>query len=153
MTEITNFETYLDKHGKLIYTNVGVSMLPLLRQGKDLFVLVKKQAERAKIGDVVLYKRNDKYVLHRIIDVRSDDYVILGDNCTDKEYGIKDSDILAIMTGFIRNGREHSVNEFSYRMYSFIWLRTVTLRIFLKKSLHLVKAKLKTYFQRSSYEN
>ena len=110
-------------------------MLPLLRQGKDLFFIEKKGAERCKVGDVVLYRRKRQYVLHRIIEVRPDDYVILGDNCTLKEYGIKDGDILAVMTSFIRNGREHSVNELAYRVYSFVWLKLAPMRIFLKRKV------------------
>ena len=30
---------FLEENGKLTYTNVGVSMMPLLRQGKDLFTI------------------------------------------------------------------------------------------------------------------
>ena len=30
-----SYEEYLEKHGSLTYSNVGVSMLPLLRQGLD----------------------------------------------------------------------------------------------------------------------
>ena len=143
MTETLNFEKYLDENGSLIYSNVGVSMLPLLRQGKDLFILEKKKSERFKIGDVVLYRRNNKYVLHRIIDVRENDYVILGDNCTEKEYGIKNVDILAIMTGFIRNGKKYSINDFIYKIYLLIWLKTTSTRIFMKKLIHHLKNYLK----------
>ena len=147
MTETLNFEKYLDENGSLIYSNVGVSMLPLLRQGKDLFILEKKKSEHFKIGDVVLYRRNNKYVLHRIIDVRENDYVILGDNCLEKEYGIKDVDIIAIMTGFIRNGKKYSVNDFVYKAYSFIWLKTAPIRILVKKALHCLKNYLKNYIK------
>ena len=110
-------------------------MLPLLRQGKDLFFLEKKGAGRSRVGDVVLYRRKRQYVLHRVIEVREKDYVSLGDNCYVKECGIKDSDILAVMTSFVRNGREHSVNEIAYRIYSFVWLRTVPIRIYLKQRI------------------
>lgn len=110
-------------------------MLPLLREGKDLFFIEKKGAERCRVGDVVLYRRKRQYVLHRVIEVREKDYVILGDNCTAKEYGIQDGDILAIMTSFIRGGREHSVKEFAYRVYSFVWLKITPLRIFLKRKI------------------
>lgn len=95
---MSSLEKYLSEHGRVIYANVEVSMLPLLREGKDLFFLEKKGAGRCKIGDVVLYRRKCQYVLHRVIEVRTRDYVILGDNCSVKEYGITDSDILAVMT-------------------------------------------------------
>lgn len=115
MSDGVSFEEYLARNDSLTYSNVGVSMLPLLRQGKDLFIVRKKGTERCRKGDVVLYLRPPKsYVLHRIIEVRPNDYVILGDNCVTKEYGIRDEDILGVMTGFIRGGREHSVTELSY---------------------------------------
>ena len=129
-----SYEEYLEKHGSLTYSNAGISMLPLLRQGRDLFTVRKKGEERCKAGDVVLYRRKpDQYVLHRIVEVRPSDYVILGDNCIAREYGITDDDIIGIMTGFVRDGREHSVKETGYRLYTFIWMHTASLRIFLKK--------------------
>jgi hypothetical protein len=67
-------------------------MLPMLREGKDLFTVVKKGPERCKAGDVVLYRRGSHYILHRVIEVREKDYVILGDNCVNREYGITDDD-------------------------------------------------------------
>lgn len=82
---MSSLERYLSEQGRVISANVGVSMLPLLRQGKDLFFLEKKGAGRCKIGDVVLYRRKCQYVLHRVIEVRTRDYVILGDNCSVKE--------------------------------------------------------------------
>ena len=139
MNELTSFEEYLERFSSLTYTNVGDSMLPLLRQGKDLFIVRKKDAERCRVGDVVLYRRPpDRYVLHRIVEVRPTDYVILGDNCVAKETGIHDEDILGVMTGYIRGGKEHSVTEMGYRIYSAVFLHTIPLRIFLKKvELHL----------------
>ncbi len=132
-----SYEDYLESHGTLTYTNVGVSMLPLLRQGKDLFIVKKKEPERCRVGDVVLYRRPpDHYVLHRIIKVCPKDYVILGDNCVRKEKGIRDQDIIGIMTGFVRNGKTHSIRERPYRVYSFIWLHTIELRIIFKKIQH-----------------
>ena len=131
----SSYEEYLEENGTLTYTNVGTSMLPLLRQGKDLFTVAKKGAERCKAGDVVLYRRPPaSYVLHRVIEVRPDDYVILGDNCVTKEVGIRDEDILGVMTGFVRGGKEHSVTEAGYRAYTALWLRIVPLRIFVKKA-------------------
>ena len=139
---MTDFEGYLNEHGKLIYTNVGVSMLPLLRQGKDLFILQKKKG-RCNVGDVVLYRRKHQYVLHRVIEVKTNDYVILGDNCIEKEYGITDDDILAVMTNFVRNGKNYTVRNLGYRFYSFIWLRTIKPRVFMKKTLSFVKRLIK----------
>ena len=141
----TTYEDFLEKNGEMTYSNVGISMLPLLRQGKDLFTVCKKTDERCRKYDVVLYRRPpSSYVLHRVIKVRSSDYIILGDNCINKEYGITDEDIIGVMTGYVRNGKKHTVNEFGYRLYSHIWVDFSAVRIFFKR----VKLKLKRLIKR-----
>ena len=133
MNEPVSIAEYLKTHDTLTYTNVGVSMLPLLRQGKDLFTVRRKGPERCKKGDVVLYRRGNQYVLHRVVETRPSDYVILGDNCIVKEYGVTDADIIGVMMGYVRNGKEHSVREGAYRLYSFFILRTAGPRALLKR--------------------
>ena len=141
-----NFSEYLKLNGTLTYTNVGTSMMPLLRQGRDLFTITKKTAARCKAGDVVLYERSpDKYILHRIIKVRENDYVILGDNCVYKEYGITDKNILGVMTSYTRAGVEHSINSLGYKIYTFLIMHTIEARIFLKKVLHKFKRIIKFF--------
>ncbi len=121
-------------------------MMPLLRQGRDLFTITKKTGERYKAGDVVLYERQpDKYILHRIIEVRENDYIILGDNCISKEYGITDKNILGVMTSYTRAGVEYSVNSLSYKIYTFLIMHTIGTRIFLKKFLHKLKRVIKFF--------
>ncbi len=143
-----NIEQYLSENGTLTYSNKGTSMLPLLREGKDMFTLKRKEAERCRVGDVVLYKRPPKdYVLHRVVEVRENDYVILGDNCITYEYGITDSDILGVMTGFIRGGREYSIESSGYRLYTFIMLHTKGIRIFTRRGLSWVLRKLRYIFR------
>ena len=140
MNDGISFEEYLNKNGSLTYSNVGTSMLPMLRQGRDIFTVRKKGEERCKRGDVVLYRRPpDQYVLHRIIKVRPEDYVILGDNCIAKEYGIRDESIIGVLTGFVRDGKEYSVTDPGYRVYSALWLNTMPIRIAVKKCI--LKAK------------
>ncbi len=130
----TTYEEYLEEHGELTYTNVGVSMLPLIKQGRDMFTLTKKTEERCKKYDVMLYRRPpNAYVLHRVVEVRADDYVILGDNCLNKEYGIKDEDILGVMTRFVRKGKEYSVTNKGYKLYSRLWYAIYPLRRFMKR--------------------
>lgn len=124
-----SYEEYLEKNGTLIYRNIGVSMLPLLKQGRDLFIVEKKTENRCKKYDVVLFKRFDnKYVLHRVIKVNKDDYTIRGDNCVNKEYGVKDEDILGVMTSFVRKGKTYTVDNRLYRIYSVLWCNLYFLR-------------------------
>ena len=73
------FEEILEKDGRLVYRFRGVSMKPMLYQNRDL-VVIEKVKDRLKKGDVVLYRRGKDYVLHRIVRVSEDGYVIRGDN-------------------------------------------------------------------------
>ncbi|MBQ8403195.1 MAG: S24/S26 family peptidase [Clostridia bacterium] len=136
----TTYEEYLAEHGELTLTNVGVSMLPMLKQGRDMFTLTKKTEKRCEKYDVVLYRvPPNRYVLHRIVEVREHDYVILGDNCMNKEYGIKDEDIIAVLTRFVHNGKEYSVEDTGYMNYAKAWYSLYPLRREAKK----IKAKIR----------
>ena len=136
----TTYEEYLAEHGELTLTNVGVSMQPMIKQGRDMFTLTKKTAERCKKYDVVLYRvPPDRYVMHRIVDVRENDYVILGDNCMNKEYGITDADILGVLTRFVHRGKEYSVFHRGYRLYAAIWYAIYPMRRFIKKLICSLK--------------
>ena len=146
MSDPTKYEEFLEQNGTMTHFFRGTSMMPLLRQKKDHFTVRAKGSERCQKYDVVLYRRPpDKYVLHRVIEVRPNDYVIRGDNCVAKEYGITDSDIIGVMTGFLRAGREHSVNEPAYRLYSRVWVAIAPVRIVfmrLRRFLGRIKRKI-----------
>ena len=144
MNDSVSLEKYLEENGTLTYANVGVSMLPLLREGRDLFIAEKKGPGRCSVGDVVLYRRPpDQYVLHRVVEVRPEDYVILGDNCISREYGITDGDIIGVMTGYVRGGKTHSVSEAGYRLYSSLWTGMAGPRIFVKRAAQKIRRCLK----------
>lgn len=116
------YEDILNSKGRLIYTNVGTSMLPLLRQKRDLMIIDRKSVGRCKKYDAVLYKRtNGQYVLHRILKVRKNDYIICGDNCYHKEYGITDNQILGVLTAVVRDGKTVYTNNPGYLLYVHLW--------------------------------
>ena len=126
----STFEEQLAKNGKLIYTNRGDSMMPLIKQDKDLLV-IKPVHGRLKKYDVPLYKRDSgQYVLHRILKVRKHDYVICGDNRWVKEYGITDRHIIGVLTAVIRNAKEVSVNDWKYKAYVHLWCDLFPARAF-----------------------
>ncbi|MBQ5951449.1 MAG: hypothetical protein IJL66_04835 [Lachnospiraceae bacterium] len=127
------YEELLSEQGEFTYRVVGQSMLPLLRRETDLFTAKKKGPERCRKYDVALYRSGDQYILHRVIAVRENDYVIRGDHNGFNEYGITDADILAVMTGFTRKGKVHSVDEPLYRLYSRIWVGSFPVRMLYRK--------------------
>lgn len=123
-----NFEYELNEHGLLVFTNMGTSMMPLIRQNRDLLEIVPKGELRCKKYDVVLYKRNGKYILHRILQVRKSDYVIVGDHQYRKEHGVKDEQIIGILQAVVRDGKRIPVTDPQYKMYVHLWCDLYYLR-------------------------
>ena len=96
----------------------GTSMLPMIRQGLDEVELVSA-CGRLKKYDIPFYKRaGGQFVLHRIVKVKKDSYVLCGDNQTNYEYGITDDMIIGVVCGYIRDGKYISVEDKEYRKYS-----------------------------------
>lgn len=128
MGKTSSFEEILKRDGRLIYTNRGDSMLPLIREGKDLVEIEAVQG-RLKKYDVPLYKRDSgQYVLHRIVKVRKQDYVLCGDNRRRRESGIEDRHIIGVLTAVIREGKRVSVQNPRYRFQVRLWYLLYPLR-------------------------
>ena len=128
MTEHSSIRQELEERGVLVYTSVGVSMRPLIRQGRDLLV-IERPAGRLNNYDIALYQRKTgQYVLHRIVRVEADGYVFCGDNCARREYGITDSQILGVLTGMERGGRQLYLSSPCCRLYGRLWVGLYPLR-------------------------
>lgn len=125
----STFEDEIKRTGRIIYTNVGDSMMPLIKQGRDVLVISAVNG-RLKRYDIPLYKRDSgQYVLHRILKVRKNDYVICGDNRCNKEYGITDRHIIGVLSDIIRDGREIPVTDIKCRIYAHLWCDLFPVRV------------------------
>ena len=111
-------------------------MYPLLRHRRDNIV-VRPCNGRLKKYDVPLYKVGEKYVLHRIIKVLPDGYVICGDNCINKEYNIKDENILGVLTEVYRNDKKINMDGLPYKIYVRMCRFFYPLRVVYKKTVEL----------------
>jgi hypothetical protein len=142
---MTKFEDVIAQGGRLVYTNVGDSMLPLIRQGRDLLIIEKPHG-RLKKYDVPLYRRDSgQYVLHRVLKVRDSDYVICGDNRYNKEYGITDRHIIGVLTVVVRDGREIPVTALRYRLYVHLWCDFFPVRALILKAKKIPKRLKRRY--------
>ena len=142
MSDGVTYEQQLERYGKILRTNVGVSMLPLLREGRDVMIIERPNG-RLKKYDVPLYRRGDDYVLHRIIKVKPDGYDIIGDNCVSIERDVKEEQVIGVLTGIIRDGKEYSLDSFTYKLYYHLWCDFLYIRIFLLKIKFLCKGALR----------
>ena len=102
------FEDVIAEQGRLVYTNEGDSMIPVIREGNLLVIEAVKAP--LKVGDIPLYKRDSgQYVLHRIVGIKKGKYSMKGDNRTFVEKGITDKQIIGVLTAIVRNGKTYPV--------------------------------------------
>ena len=120
----------------------GVSMLPMLREGRDSVLLSAPQGKLKKY-DIPLYQRADgTYVLHRIVRV-GEYFTCIGDSQYLAEKVYPDQ-IIAVVTSFKREGRIISTDSFFYRVYAVFWTCTRPVRYFFVRA----KRKLKRIFKK-----
>ena len=131
MTENKPIEQVLSEKGFFIKTTAGISMKPLFRDRCDRSVIVSVSKPPKKY-DVVLYRRDNDLVLHRIIKVREDHYVIRGDNCINLEY-VKKEQVIGILSEFYRGDRHYTTRSLFYIIYSRFWVLTHPIRDLLRK--------------------
>lgn len=142
-----NLEESLKKNKELMLCTSGVSMYPMLRHRKDMVVIVPV-TRKLRVHDVPMYRlKSGKVVLHRIIKVTKNGYIIRGDNLHVKEKDITDDDIIGVLKGFYRNGKYYDCeNSIKYKIYvvlmrlglpfRFLWHKAI--RPFLSKVKHLI---------------
>lgn len=121
---------------------MGTSMLPMLRQGVDSVVLSPIKGKLQKY-DIPLYQRaSGKYVLHRIIAV-GETYTCMGDNQLRPEPGIREDQLIAVVTAFYRKERAYSVTDPGYRLYCRMWYHSRHLRKFWRRGLGWLRRNLR----------
>lgn len=123
-------ENELKKNGYHIATTVGNSMMPMLRNREDIVKIVPAEGLLRKY-DLPLYKRSTgEYVLHRIVKVKKDHYVICGDNRFSRE-DVPFDWVVGVMESFYRDGVEILATDEKYIKYikktvrSFWWRRII----------------------------
>ncbi len=116
------------KRGNFVIHTHGVSMWPMIRNGKDS-VVINPHEGRLKKYDLPIYLDNrGRYVAHRIIDVTDTGYVICGDGLYEIEYDITDENILGVVTGFFRKEKYIPVDDSKYLRYVHFWVDNFYLR-------------------------
>ena len=130
-------EEQLDKDKLLISGTKGDSMLPFLRGGTDKVIISKDKTINKY--DVVLYKNNEnKNVLHRVIDIKDNNYYLRGDNTIVTETICKD-DILGVLVGYYHINEYVDINdEINYKAY-LKSKRSLPLRILKNKIRNILK--------------
>lgn len=120
----------------------GVSMLPMLRQKKDT-VELSPLPEKMKKYDLPVYQYpSGKVVMHRIVDVRDDYYLCLGDNTYEYEH-IRQDQMIGLVSAFKRGDRRIEVTNPGYRLYARLWVASFPVRKGLRRLKRMVRRLIK----------
>ena len=110
----------------------GISMLPLLRQGRDSVSLRRVDSPIRK-GDILFYQRPDgSFVLHRVRAVKPDGLTMMGDNQTLPERGVSPDWVIGRVTRIFRDDKEVICDGFGYRLYRTLWQFTISRGLLIK---------------------
>lgn len=137
---VKKMEEILAETGELFTTASGVSMLPCIRPKRDMLHLAKPR-HHIKKYDVLLYKRkNGTYILHRVMEVKSDSYVLCGDNQWVLEHGITDEQVLGVLIGFYRGKKNIDCQKnHLYHFYVKLWCFSLGIRRWFLRGMNLMR--------------
>ena len=134
----------IQSQGEIMVSTSGISMYPMLRHRRDM-VVVEKVTRKLKKNDVPLYVLpSGKLVLHRILKVTDNGYIIRGDNLFHKEYNITDDNIIGVLKAFYRNGKYYNcATSKVYHIYIVLNRASYPLRYLWKFKIRPVLGKIK----------
>lgn len=125
---ISLIKEQIENNGEVSFTPKGNSMLPLFRNNRDT-VVIGKATKRLEKYQIALYvRKSGQYVLHRVIKVNADSYVMRGDNQFVNEFGIRHDQIIGAVNSFTRNGKKYRTDNKIYKVYCILWVGTVKMR-------------------------
>lgn len=109
----------------------GDSMYPFIYGGEDI-LLITPVKEKLKRGDIVLaHDAKTGYVAHRIIRLKAEEAILMGDgNLRQREY-VKLSQIKGRVEAVVRNNSKHSLLTRQSRTAAFFWVCLLPLRKYL----------------------
>lgn len=101
----------------------GISMLPLIKAGRDSVVLKGDNGIELKKYDLAFYRRKTgQFVLHRVMRVEDNGtYTMCGDNQIYLEHDIEKDQIISKVVKLCRKEREVDFEGAGYRLYVFLW--------------------------------
>ncbi len=94
----------LDEGRDVTLSPKGGSMLPFIREGKDSVVLRKMPS--VSVGDIVLVRLPDRFVLHRIIKLEGGHLTLMGDGNIAGTEECGTGDVLGTVVTILRGGKK-----------------------------------------------
>lgn len=129
------FEIITDdlKNGKSVKFNVsGKSMVPFLNHGDQ--VVVKQPSDLdVKKGDILLFKYQGKFILHRLVKIKGPKYYLAGDGNLDQIEIIEKEDVIGMVTGGSRGDKLLKVSSNFNKKLGLMWYYIRPLRYLFSK--------------------
>ena len=130
--ELSEVEREINERGSFASVTKGPSMRPLFKTNRDMIVVAKIEAPLKKY-DIILYRGGSgEYILHRIIGIRDDFFVVRGDNNYFKERVPKEAAI-GVLVAYNRKGKHGSPSTLSFKLYSRLWRYIYPIRFLFAK--------------------
>ena len=86
----------------------GTSMFPLLQA--DEFVLVKPvPTEHLRPGDLIAFRRSNEVITHRLVTIRPEGYITLGDHTAALDPPVLSENILGCVAAIEQDGQQKSL--------------------------------------------
>lgn len=109
----------------------GNSMSPFLEHGRDT-IYFKRPENKLHPGDMVFFQReNGQYVMHRLYKIKKDGYYFVGDNQTEIEGPLPETQIFAIVSKVKRKNKVIDQKNFWWFFFAHIWIHLIPFRPFL----------------------
>lgn len=133
-------EEKLKSGDSVTITPTGFSMRPMLFGSKST-VTLSQPPQQLKKYDLPLYRRsNGEYVIHRVIKCCCNGtYTMCGDNQSTVETGIDHSQIIGVVTSFVRKTKSVSCSSAMYRLYCSFWVFIRPLRKYIYKAINFIR--------------
>jgi len=115
-------DTLLDDNHSLSFTMQGYSMFPALRPG-DVGLVEKCTVEDLQVGDIVVFKVNNKLIAHRLINIKIHNdtpfYIAKGDKNYHLDKPFKGDALVGKLSSFQRKKQVKQLDSFSMKMHRF----------------------------------
>ena len=114
-------EAELSRTGSVRFRVKGVSMQPLLRNGRDEVEVRPVDPATVRPGDILLFRYRGRHILHRLIRQDGMIYYLRGDNAWSEERCVGTDIVGRVEIVFRRQGKEGHVGYRAVSLGSFPW--------------------------------
>ena len=121
------------------FTVTGNSMWPFMRHGRDQVVLQKCDVAQLRKMDIVLFKIEEKYILHRITARKGDLIQTTGDKNCFRDPWVPASSVIGRVTKIKRKGKVLCLEKRRWKFLGAAWNLLFPIRTWVLKLWNLLR--------------